>query len=121
MATPVDSSFSSQSDDFENLNDSEMNESLIYCLDGNEPEFLSSDSIYYSTNMDNIDSPLPPIQRHYNYNANGADDSKLINDTINSSLCRKRHTTIDENINSEYTKMSNSLKKKIIHLDETAL
>lgn len=37
MTTPVDSSFSSQSDDFGNLNDSEMSESLIYCLNGNEP------------------------------------------------------------------------------------
>lgn len=37
MTTPVDSSFSSQSGDFENLNDSEMSESLIYCLNGNEP------------------------------------------------------------------------------------
>lgn len=37
MATPVDTSFSSQSDDFENLNDSQMSESLIYCLNGNEP------------------------------------------------------------------------------------
>lgn len=37
MATPVDSSFSSQPDDFENMNDSELSESLIHCLNGNEP------------------------------------------------------------------------------------
>lgn len=35
--TPIDSSFSSHSDDFENLNDSELSESLMYCLNGNEP------------------------------------------------------------------------------------
>lgn len=35
--TAIDSSFSSHSGDFENLNDSELSESLIYCLNGNEP------------------------------------------------------------------------------------
>lgn len=37
MATPVDTSFASQSDDFENMDNSELSESLIYCLNGNDP------------------------------------------------------------------------------------
>ncbi|XP_028900134.2 uncharacterized protein LOC105218465 isoform X2 [Zeugodacus cucurbitae] len=43
-ASPVDSSFSSQPDDFcsphniEDLNDSQMSPSLLYCLDGHEPD-----------------------------------------------------------------------------------
>lgn len=119
MATPVDSSFSSQSDDFENLNDSEMNESLIYCLDGNEPDFLTSENLYKSMSTNDLDSP---IQLDYIYDENG--DSKNANQQNDSvgSRCRKRHTNADENINNEYAKISNSnVKKKIIHLDETAL
>ncbi|XP_036332942.1 uncharacterized protein LOC118744203 [Rhagoletis pomonella] len=43
-ASPVDSSFSSQPDDFgspqniEDLNDSQLSPSLLYCLDGHEPD-----------------------------------------------------------------------------------
>ncbi|CAD7011646.1 unnamed protein product [Ceratitis capitata] len=44
-ASPVDTSFSSQPDDFgtpekniEDLNDSQLSPSLLYCLDGNEPD-----------------------------------------------------------------------------------
>lgn len=52
-ATPTDLSFSSQPDDFcsntdiRNLSETEMSESLLYCLDGNRPEdlsFVSQDS-----------------------------------------------------------------------------
>ncbi|XP_050324262.1 uncharacterized protein LOC126755608 [Bactrocera neohumeralis] len=48
-ASPVDSSFSSQPDDFcspqniEDLNDSQLSPSLLYCLDGHEPDEVAID------------------------------------------------------------------------------
>lgn len=49
MATPVDSSFSSRTDDYDSAEDipseSKLSESLLYCLNGNQPPSLdNSDS-----------------------------------------------------------------------------
>lgn len=49
VSSPMDSSFSSRTDDFnstefEVLNKSKISQSLLYCLDGNEPDGSRSDS-----------------------------------------------------------------------------
>ncbi|GAB0087795.1 hypothetical protein DMENIID0001_021450 [Sergentomyia squamirostris] len=60
-ASPADLSFSSQPDDFgsttdmRDLSESEMSESLLYCLDGNEPHgvnFTDSSSFHKSSTLD---------------------------------------------------------------------
>lgn len=99
--TPVDSSFSSQSDDFENLNDSEMSESLIYCLNGNEPE---------------CQSPETTIDDHHQLNA-------TIQNEFRSSA-RKRTAELsgsctNDNLFCDYN--NGQAKKNHIELDETAL
>lgn len=115
MTTPVDTSFSSQSDDFENLNDSEMSESLIYCLNGNDPidEYIGLPNI-------NTD-PITPRTMSRIY-ASG------------NSSCHKNSIPIKRPLKSDDDLGTNSLtdpiygeyscinaKKNHLELDETAL
>lgn len=114
MTTPVDSSFSSQSDDFENLNDSEMSESLIYCLNGNEP-------IDECVGLPNVNEPITPRPT-----------SRIYPNASNS--CQKSSFTIKRPLKNDDDLVSNSLtdpmysdyscinpKKNHLELDETAL
>lgn len=114
MTTPVDSSFSSQSDDFENLNDSEMSESLIYCLNGNEP---IDDYIGLPTVIEPV-TPRPT--------------SRIIPSA--SSSCHKSSFSIKRPLKNEDELGTNSIsdqiyndyncinpKKNHLELDETAL
>lgn len=100
--TPVDSSFSSQSDDFENLNDSEMSESLIYCLNGNEPESQSPQS-----DIDEHDALLN-ITTQNEFRSSGRKRAADI-----SSGCSNDNLFCDYN--------NGKAKKNHIELDETAL
>lgn len=98
--TPVNSSFASQSDDFENLNDSEMSESLIYCLNGNEPK---------------CQSPQTIIDDHHQLNATVQNEFR--------SSGRKRTADLssdctNDNLFSDYN--NSKAKKTHIELDETA-
>lgn len=119
MATPVDLSFSSQSDDFENLDDSEMSESLIYCLNGNEPEYLP-----------NISSePLPSTTDQPN--TPRVDSRQLVsssNRSCQKSFSIKRPMNNDADMGSSllgdpiYGDYScTNAKKNHLELDETAL
>lgn len=114
MTTPVDSSFSSQSDDFENLNDSEMSESLIYCLNGNEP-------IDDYVGLPNVNEPVTPRST-----------SRIFPSASNS--CHKNSFSIKRPLNNDVDLGTNSLsdqiysdyscinpKKNHLELDETAL
>lgn len=114
MTTPVDSSFSSQSDDFENLNDSEMSESLMYCLNGNEP-------IDDDIGLPNVNEPITPQPT-----------SRIFPSA--SSSCRKSSFTIKRPLKNDDDLVTNSLpdpmysdyncinpKKNHLELDETAL
>lgn len=102
MTTPIDSSFSSQSDDFENLNDSEMSESLIYCMNGNEPVCVTP-----------ITSGTAPVsgRRIFDGSASGS--------STNSCIKRPHATTSIENICDRNT--PRNPKKNHVELDETAL
>lgn len=115
MTTPVDSSFSSQSDDFENLNDSEMSESLIYCLNGNQP----IDEYIGLPNINN--DPITPRTTTRIF-ASG------------SNSCHKNSIPIKRPLNNDDDLGTNSLsdpiygeyscinaKKNHLELDETAL
>lgn len=116
MTTPVDSSFSSQSGDFENLNDSEMSESLIYCLNGNEPiEYVG---------LPNVNEPITP-------RSTGRIFSSTSNTCLKSSGCSiKRPLKTDDN-DDDGNGLSAKLygidyscinpKKNHLELDETAL
>lgn len=114
MTTPIDSSFSSQSDDFENLNDSEMSESLIYCLNGNEPACLTP-----------ITSCAAPM------NVRCIFDGSASSCSTNSCVKRPHTTTSIENICDRNTsRVADMLyadydcihpKKNHLELDETAL
>lgn len=112
MTTPVDSSFSSQSGDFENLNDSEMSESLIYCLNGNEPNDVG---------LPNVNEPITPRSTNRNFPSG-------------SSSCHKNGVSIKRPLNNDDDLAINSLsdplyaeyscinaKKNHLELDETAL
>lgn len=117
LTTPIDSSFSSQSDDFENLNDSEMSESLIYCLNGNDPidDFVGLPSV-------NNDNPVTPRT------------TSRIFATSGNNSCHKNSIPIKRPLKSDDDLGTNSLtdpiygeyscinaKKNHLELDETAL
>lgn len=119
MTTPVDSSFSSQSDDFENLNDSEMSESLIYCLNGNEPVEYVDDSSIGLPNVNN--EPVTPRTT-----------SRIF--PSGSSSCHKNSFPIKRPLKNDDDSGTNSFsdqiygeygcinaKKNHLELDETAL
>lgn len=121
MTTPIDSSFSSQSDDFENLNDSEMSESLIYCLNGNEPMCLTP--IHKSC-------ATAPITGRRIFDASASAGGS--NSSTNSCIKRPHATTTSiENICDRNTpRVADMLyvdygcinpKKNHLELDETAL
>lgn len=118
MTTPVDSSFSSQSDDFENLNDSEMSESLIYCLNGNEPVEYVDDS---SIGLPSVTEPVTPRTTARIFPSG-------------SSSCHKNSFPIKRPLKNDDDLSSNALgdqiygdygcinaKKNHLELDETAL
>lgn len=116
MATPVDTSFSSHSDDFENLNDSEMSESLIYCLNGNEP-------------IEYVD--LPQVDATQSYQTTSCATNHLIatnntigsiqktNFTVKRPLSDNESNALNEQIYGEFSCIK--AKKNHLELDETAL
>lgn len=114
MTTPIDSSFSSQSDDFENLNDSEMSESLIYCLNGNEPVCVTP-----------ITSCAAPMNGRRIFDGSANSNSK------NTCIKRPHATTSIENICDRNKQRVADMryvdygcinpKKNHLELDETAL
>ncbi|XP_031630780.1 uncharacterized protein LOC116345492 isoform X2 [Contarinia nasturtii] len=106
MTTPVDSSFSSQSDDFENLNDSEMSESLIYCLNGNEPNDVG---------LPNINDPVTPRSTNRIFPSGSSVSFKrpLKND---DDLGKN---SLSDPVYGEYSCIN--AKKNHLELDETAL
>lgn len=129
MTTPVDSSFSSQSGDFENLNDSEMSESLIYCLNGNEPiEYVGlpnlnvneppfstprSTSRIFSSASTTKKSGSCPIKRPLkNDDIDDDDDCGGVGGGIGNGLSAKLYGVDYSCINA---------KKNHLELDETAL
>lgn len=90
---PLDSSFASQpedfgsSNDFEYITEADMNESLLYCLDGNQPDDSSHDD----------------------------DDSKVIDLMIKSKSKRMRDKTI--NNESDYETDIDNLNLKKVAMD----
>lgn len=103
MTTPLDSSFTSQSDDFENLNDSEMSESLIYCLNGNEPTYLTPCKVLsntagrqFSSNGSNSSAKRP----HTNIGSSSSDSTESMVDQLyvdyGSVNAKKNHLELDE-------------------------
>lgn len=111
MTTPVDSSFSSQSDDFENLNDSEMSESLIYCLNGNEPiEYVGLPNV-------NEPSTSRPTSRIFSIDNNSHGHKNSI--PIKRPL--KNDDDIGTNSISDPIYGEYNAKKNHLELDETAL
>lgn len=117
LTTPVDSSFSSQSDDFENLNDSEMSESLIYCLNGNDPidDFVGLPNV-------NHENPVTPRTTSRIFAASGN------NSCHKNSIPTKRPLKNDDDLGTnsltdpiygEYSCIN--AKKNHLELDETAL
>lgn len=108
MATPVDSSFTSQSDDFENLNDSEMSESLIYCLNGNEPmEYVDLSTI------DTQNVPVTPSTTKRHFPTNSSTKRPLKNENVSET------NSLDDQRYIDYS--CTSAKKNYLELDETAL
>lgn len=120
MTTPVDSSFSSQSDDFKNLNDSEMSESLIYCLNGNEPvEYVDNDS---SIGLPNVNEPVTPRTAARIYPSGSSSSCHKNSIPIKRPL--KNDNDLDTNlltdqIHGDYGCIK--AKKNHLELDETAL
>lgn len=99
MATPVDTSFSSQSDDFENLDDSQMSESLIYCLNGNEP-------------IEYVGVPAPSTPRH----------GTATKRPLNSAEECPAETAVGMQTDNPFGDFNGiSAKKNHLELDETAL
>lgn len=86
MTSPVDSSFSSQPDDFgsnpdiQNLSETEMSESLLYCLNGNQPADMSCNEELFSPSLT---VNLPKITND-------------IQQTDNNNIIRKRHHTFND-------------------------
>lgn len=111
MATPVDSSFSSHSDDFENLNDSEMSESLIYCLNGNEPiEYVGLPQVDATPSY-----PSTPCATNHFKNTS----SQKNNFTGKRPLSDNDSNALNEQIYGEFS--CAKAKKNHLELDETAL
>lgn len=115
MATPVDSSFiSSQSDDFENLNDSEMSESLIYCLNGNEPiEYLPAAMGTPSTILSG--TPRPTNRQ---YASNSCQKTISIKRPLKNDI-DSCSSPLNGPIYGDYSCVN--AKKNHLELDETAL
>lgn len=117
MATPVDTSFSSHSDDFENLNDSEMSESLIYCLNGNEPiEYVGLPQVDATPSY-----PSTPCATNHLYTTNNSAGSSQKNHfTVKRTLSHHNDTNaFNEQIFGEFS--CAKAKKNHLELDETAL
>lgn len=117
MATPVDSSFSSQSDDFANFNDSDMSESLIFCLNGNEPiEYATLPTVDIETtaNCSTISRatsrPFSSIKENISYQRNNITIKRpLMDDESSTDLLKDQlYSCINP-------------KKNHLELDETAL
>lgn len=115
-ATPVDTSFSSHSDDFENLNDSEMSESLIYCLNGNEPiECVGLPQVDATPSY-----PTTSCATSHLYSTNNtAGSSKKNNFTVKRPLSDNDSNALNEQIYGEFNGIK--AKKNHLELDETAL
>lgn len=95
MATPVDTSFSSQSDDFENLDDSQMSESLIYCLNGNEPiEYVGVPAPSTPRNGTATKRPLNSAENCSAETAAGTGDNPFAD--FNCISAKKNHLELDE-------------------------
>lgn len=114
MTTPIDSSFSSQSDDFENLNDSDMSESLIYCLNGNEPVCLTP-----------ITSCATPMsgRRIFDGSASSSSTTSCIKrphaTTSIENICDRNTPHVADRLYVDYGCINP--KKNHLELDETAL
>lgn len=115
-ATPVDTSFSSHSDDFENLNDSEMSESLIYCLDGNEPiEYVGLPQVDATPSY-----PTTSCATSHLYATNNTTGSGQKNNfTVKRPLSDNDSNVLNEQIYGEFSCIK--AKKNHLELDETAL
>lgn len=114
MTTPMDSSFSSQSDDFENLNDSEMSESLIYCLNGNEPE------VYLTPNSSNKSSAVTiAAGRCIGNSATNSTSSSIKRPHTNIGNLSDSTSSLTDKIYSDFNCINP--KKNHLELDETAL
>lgn len=110
--SPADLSFSSQPDDFgsatpdiRDLSESELSESLLYCLDGNRPDDLS----YVS---DESNNEIPVIVDKEN-------DSIVLNSMMSSS--RKRPATKNDNDTSSVTDIDLMSKRVVLEMGETSL
>lgn len=108
MTTPGDSSFSSQSDDFGNLNDSQLSESLIYCLNGNEPDEVGV-PIIEASNM-----PVTPLSTARNFAATNSMKRPLNSDDTNGTAYAANSSPY---VDCSYI----SAKKNHLELDETDL
>lgn len=106
MTTSIDSSFTSQSDDFANLNDSEMSESLIYCLNGNEPSTPRAACASASSNS-------------YNSNTNVCIKRPHAPTTSIEDLCDRNSAHVSDMLYVDYGCIHP--KKNHLELDETAL
>lgn len=116
MATPVDTSFSSHSDDFENLNDSEMSESLIYCLNGNEPiEYVGLPQADATPSY-----PTTSCATSHLYAINNTSGSSQKNNfSVKRPLSDNDSDALNEPIYGEFRCIK--AKKNHLELDETAL
>lgn len=114
MTTPVDSSFSSRSDDnFENLNDSEMSESLIYCLNGNEPiEYVGLPNVNEPVTPRTTNRIFPSGSNSYHKNSFTIKRPLKNDDDLGSN-------SLSDQIYGEYDCINP--KKNHLELDETAL
>lgn len=116
MTTPVDSSFSSQSDDFENFDDSEMSESLIYCLNGNQPiEYVGLPNVIEPVDTSRPVSRICP-------SATAATSAQKNSFTIKRPLKHDDDvgsTSLSDQLYADYNCINP--KKNHLELDETAL
>lgn len=101
---PFDSSFASQPEDFgpsnvlQYIKEADMNESLLYCLDGNQPEDSShlfySDNDYIDLDIDNEDHDTDLMsksktKRKRSYNTVNNECDNEIETDVDSVLCKK--------------------------------